>query len=338
MVVLMKLPPRSLALVWILALGSVAACAEGTAGDESEEGSFDTTGSSSGTEGSSSESVTGESGDGDGDTTDSGDTESGGDGDTGGDGDGGTSGDGDGDASVWQPTPGTTWQWQLQGSIDISWDVAMYDIDLFDVPEATITGLQDAGRVVICYFSAGSYEEWRPDADDFPSSVLGNPLDGWPGEVWIDFRDQELRDVMAARLDLAVEKGCDGVEPDNVDGYTNDPGFPLTAADQLDYNTWMANQAHARGLSIGLKNDLDQVEALEPLYDWALNEECQSWNECDMLQPFLDANKAVFHVEYVDQESQGAGVVDTVCPPALALNFSTLIKTWDLLAWGIPCE
>lgn len=27
---------------------------------------------------------------------------------------------------------------------------------------------------------------------------------------------QGVRDVMVARLDLAQEKGCDGVEPDNV--------------------------------------------------------------------------------------------------------------------------
>lgn len=41
---------------------------------------------------------------------------------------------------------------------------------------------------------------------------------------------------MQARLDLAVQKGCDGVEPDNVDGYQNNSGFPLTAQDQLAYN------------------------------------------------------------------------------------------------------
>jgi hypothetical protein len=66
-----------------------------------------------------------------------------------------------------------------------------------------------------------------------------------------------LGPILFARLDLAVAKGCDGVEPDNVDGYANNTNFPLTVQDQLQFNIWLANEAHARGLSIGLKNDLD---------------------------------------------------------------------------------
>ena len=68
--------------------------------------------------------------------------------------------------------------------------------------------------------------------------------------------------IMQARLDLAVQKRCDGVEPDNVDGYANDTGFDLSSLDQLTYNQWLASEAHTRNLSIGLKNDLDQVPAL----------------------------------------------------------------------------
>ena len=56
---------------------------------------------------------------------------------------------------------------------------------------------------------------------------------------------------MQARLDLAVSKGCVGVEPDNVDGYQNSSGFPLTAADQLAYNRFLAGEARARGGAAG---------------------------------------------------------------------------------------
>jgi hypothetical protein len=143
---------------------------------------------------------------------------------------------------------------------------------------------------------------------------------------------------MEARLDLAVEKGCDGVEPDNVDGYVNANGLGLTAGEQLDYNGFLATGAHARGLSVGLKNDLDQVEALEPLFDWALNEECLAWEECFMLDPFLEAGKAVFHVEYVDGESEGPAVIDGICGDDSIEGFSTLVKTWDLDAWALTCE
>src|SRR4030067_2529778 len=65
-------------------------------------------------------------------------------------------------ADIWRPAPGTTWQWQLTGTIDTPFDVQMYDIDLFDTPQSTIELLHTDGRSAICYFSAGSWEEWRP--------------------------------------------------------------------------------------------------------------------------------------------------------------------------------
>lgn len=249
--------------------------------------------------------------------------------------DGGGSGGGDGatEMSWWRPAPGTSWQWQLTGTIDTSLDVAMYDIDLFETPGAVITDLHAAGRIVICYFSAGSFEEWRPDATSFPADVLGNELDGWPGERWLDVRSDIVRNIMIARLEVAVDRDCDGVEPDNVDGYQNDPGFPLTAADQLDFNRFLAREAHARGLSIGLKNDLDQIAELVADFDWALNEECFQYAECDRLRPFIDAGKAVFSVEYGD-----AALAGTVCSQANALDFDTLIKRLELDAWRVPCR
>jgi hypothetical protein len=235
-------------------------------------------------------------------------------------------------AGWWQPTPGTSWQWQLTGTIDTSINVQMYDIDLFEAPQETIDILHADGRVVICYFSAGSWEDWRPDAAGFPAEVIGDPLEGWPGEKWLDIRRLDLLGpIMQARLDLAVQKGCDGVEPDNVDGYANQTGFPLSFADQIAYNTWLAEQAHARGLSIGLKNDLDQIGDLLPLFDWALNEECFTYNECDLLLPFIESHKAVFGVEYELEPAD-------FCPQANAMYFSFLKKNWDLDAWRVDCQ
>jgi hypothetical protein len=247
--------------------------------------------------------------------------------------DSGDDGGGDEGQKVWRPGPGTSWQWQLTGTIDISLDVVMYDIDLFDVPQATIDSLHADGRIVICYFSAGSREDWRPDAGDFPQSAVGNRLDNWPGENWIDIRDATVRQIMTARLDLAVEKKCDGVEPDNVDAYANNSGFNLEGDDQLDYNRFLAAEARARGLSVGLKNDLEQVGDLLADFDWALNEECFEWSECDELRPFIQAGKAVFHVEYGD-----AQLAQDICPQANELNFDTLIKNYDLDAWRISCR
>ena len=234
-------------------------------------------------------------------------------------------------SDIWQPPPGTTWQWQLKETIDTSFDVAMYDIDLFDTPQATIDQLHNDGRIVICYFSAGSWENWRDDASAFPEEVLGKALDGWPDEKWLDIRQiDQLAPVMTARLDLAVTKQCDGVEPDNVDGYANDSGFPLSGANQLTFNRWLAQQAHDRGLTIGLKNDLDQIPDLVGDFDWALNEQCYEFDECDTLLPFVQAGKAVFGVEY-------SGDPADFCPQANAANYSWLKKNLDLDAQRLDC-
>lgn len=233
----------------------------------------------------------------------------------------------------WRPSPGTSWQWQLTGTIDTSLDVAMYDVDLFDAPQAVIDRLKAEGRTVICYFSAGSHEDFRADAGRFPAGAIGSALDDWPGERWVDIRSAGVRAIMSARLDLAVARGCDGVEPDNVDGYANASGFSLRPSDQLDYNRFLAREAHQRGLSVGLKNDLDQVEALVGDFDWALNEECAAYDECDALLPFIAAGKAVFHVEY-----GGDDAVAGACRAGGARGFDTLVKRLDLDAWRRACN
>merc|ERR1711953_487311 len=227
------------------------------------------------------------------------------------------------------PSPGTTWQWQLAETIDTSFDVAVYDIDLFDVPQTTINSLHAAGRKVICYFSAGTYEPWRPDAADFPASVKGSPMEDWPDEKWLDIGQLDvLRPIMAGRLQLAADKGCDGVEPDNVDGYANANGVGLTASEQLAYNKMIAELAHERNLSVGLKNDLDQVSQLVDFFDFAVNEQCHEYNECGVLMPFVQQGKAVFQCEYLEEGATAA----LVCPEALSRQFSAILKEYDLYA------
>lgn len=236
---------------------------------------------------------------------------------------------------VWSPAPGTSWQWQLTGTIDSSLEVAMYDVDLFDATDADLAQLVSDGRVVICYFSAGSHEDWRDDAGAFPSSAIGRDLDDWPGERWLDVRDDAVHSAMRARLDLAVARGCDGVEPDNVDGFANGTGFSLSSDDQLAYNRFLADEAHARGLSVGLKNDLDQLEALVDWFDWALNEECVAYEECDRLAVFTGSGKAAFHVEYVDSFADAPDLAADVCGVGPSLD--TLVKTWDLGPERLAC-
>ena len=232
----------------------------------------------------------------------------------------------------WQPTPGTSWQIQLQGELDTTHDVAMYDVDLADTPQTVIDDLHNRNIKVVCYFSAGSYENWRDDASAFPAEVLGSPLAGWPGERWLDVRRIDLlTPIMEARLDLAQQKQCDGVDPDNVDGFANRSGFPLTANDQLQYNQWLANAAHARGMAIGLKNDLAQIPDLVAYFDFAVNEQCFWYKECELLMPFIAANKPVFGIEY-------KGARNKICADANARNFDTLKKRLNLKSRRRACR
>jgi hypothetical protein len=232
----------------------------------------------------------------------------------------------------WRPTKGLTWQWQLDGEpIDQSVEADVYDVDLFETPAETVAALHGQGRRVICYFSAGSWEPYRPDADAYPASVMGGPVDGWPDERWLDIRQLDvLRPLIAARLDLCAEKGADGAEPDWMDNYVQDTGWDLTAEHQLAFNRMVADLAHERGLAIGLKNDLGQVAELADTFDFAVVEQCAEFDECGELVPFLDRGKPVFHAEYDLPVSE-------FCAESRRLGLSSIRKRLDLDAWRESC-
>lgn len=231
----------------------------------------------------------------------------------------------------WRPAPGDSFHIQYSGEIDLDLPVQVYNLDLFDTPAEDIATLHQRGVHVVCYFSAGTFEDWRPDAEQFPPQVIGSPLEEWEGENWLDVRQSSaLKPLMIARLDLAVEKGCDAVDPDNLDGYTNNSGFDLAANDQLAYNLWLAQEAHQRGLGISLKNDLDQIPFLVNVFDFAVNEECFTYNECDRLLPFIRINKAVFGIEYEADPAE-------FCPQVNQYGFSFVLKEWELDEFAEPC-
>ncbi|MEW5868363.1 MAG: endo alpha-1,4 polygalactosaminidase [Chloroflexota bacterium] len=240
-----------------------------------------------------------------------------------------------GRAGIWQPQPGLTWQWQLSDlPLDLSVEAAVYDIDLFENDAGVVQALHDQGRRVICYISMGSWEDWRPDAAQFPPEVLGRDYEGWEGEKWLDVRRIDLlAPILQARLDLCQAKGFDAVEPDNIDGYTNRTGFPLTYQDQITFNTWLAEQAHQRGLAIALKNDGDQVEDLLPLFDFAITEDCFADDWCEQVRAFTRAGKAVLAAEYTDT---GVELGD-FCDLAWEWGFSVILKDRDLDAFRQTC-
>lgn len=162
----------------------------------------------------------------------------------------------------------------IYGSYVRNTTVQVVDLDLESTSAETIGHLRSQGKKIICYFSAGSYEDWRNDKSLFQSSDLGQALDGWPGERWLDIRTSNVKDVMYKRIQQAHAKGCNAVDPDNVDGYLQNTGFDLTYQDQLVFNRYIASTSHSFNLSVGLKNDLEQVSDLVDWFDFAMNEQC----------------------------------------------------------------
>jgi hypothetical protein len=215
-------------------------------------------------------------------------------------------------SDYWRPSSSApiSWNWQLQTPppIPTNTKVQAFDIDGFDTSAATVAALHAEGTKVICYIDLGTYEPGRPDLSLIPRADIGSDVQGWPGEKWLNIADLSgLKPLINERIAMCASKGFDAIEPDNLDGYENEPGFPLTAQDQLTYNEYIANEAHAHGLSVLLKNDTDQTAQLEPYFDFALNEECNYFQECGTEAVFVNAGKAVFNAEYTsDGESTSA--------------------------------
>jgi len=237
--------------------------------------------------------------------------------------------------SHWTPPAASSFQIQLSDYPPYTdHNVDIFELDLFETPLETIQMLHDRGKRVICYFNAGAWEAYRPDAEQFSQEVIGKPYVGWPGEKWLDVsRYQDFSHIMAARLDLAVEKGCDGVDPDNMNGYTHPTGFEISAQDQLNYNMWLSEQAHQRGLSIGLKNNSSQAAELVNSFDFAVIEDCTFFGECDQYLPFIKQGKAVFQIEYTDRFA----TIHSICDQIVNKGFFLILKNRNLDAFVEFC-
>lgn len=227
----------------------------------------------------------------------------------------------------WEPKPTTAaWQWQLQGKIDTGVPAAVYDVDGFEVSKGTVEQLHRLGRKVICYLDVGSWETYRPDAKQFPTAVIGRRYEGFPDERWLDIRRFHLfAKPLKRRFDLCARKGFDAVEPDNMAGWENHTGFPITRQDQLHFNRWVARQVHARGMAVALKNDGPQAKELVSDFDFAIVEQCFQYEECGPYRTFIQHGKAVFEAEYELPPEQ-------FCPKAQQIVFSAIGKSYDLFA------
>jgi endo-alpha-1,4-polygalactosaminidase (GH114 family) len=240
----------------------------------------------------------------------------------------------------------------------------VFDIDLYEdgqiagkegVPNApAVDAIHAAGGHAVCYVSAGTAERFRPDYKRYVrfdrkhgGRLIGKPFsDRFSNENWLDVGPRKNRLFVLAQVQRRTGKcaraGFDGVEYDVVDAYAQGrkvTGFRMTAHEQLTYNRALASIAHRKGLAVGLKNDIGQLEELEPRFDFAVNEQCLQYRECTNNPPpgyraFLDAGKAVAEVEYKLDPA-------AFCPQANRLGLSAIKKANDFSLradpW-IPCR
>ena len=248
----------------------------------------------------------------------------------------------------WVPSVGTRWQYQLQPPVDttitaVPWtggpavrpdvfDIDLYEADGVTPASAAVAAIHAIDARAICYVSAGTYENWRPDAAAFPAVVLG-ASNGWPGEKWLDIRRLDvILPIMSVRVQLCAAAGFDAVEFDNMDAAFNRSGFKVSKAQQIEFNRAMAGVAHFHGLAVGLKNDVAQLTQLEPWYEFAINEQCSQYTECSGYDAWTQAGKAVAQVEYTVS-------LATFCPSAIAGGRSGIKKDLLLLATPYtPCN
>jgi hypothetical protein len=184
----------------------------------------------------------------------------------------------------------------------------VYDIDGQEATAADVAAIHAAGAIAVCYVDVGTLEMGRPDYSDFPSSVIGPAVQGWPGENWLlvtAANQPIILPLMKARFqNWCLAKGFDAIEPDNLDGWTNIT--QITETDNVNYDLAIGQLAQALPLSIGLKNVMTDLDASQypeflALFQWALNEQCYEYSECSTYTQagsFIPAGKAVFDVEY----------------------------------------
>ncbi|KAK7429650.1 hypothetical protein QQZ08_003845 [Neonectria magnoliae] len=261
-----------------------------------------------------------------------------------------SSDDDNNNSTVWQPAVGASWQIILKYPIaltddstdDLAPDTDIWDLDLYDNDKSVFDALRDAGKRVICYFSAGSWEDWRDDADDFAKADLGKDLDGWKGEKWLNVSSPEVRSIMKTRIKLASEKGCSAIDPDNVDGYQNENGLGLTEADAISYIKFLSAEAAQYNMSTGLKNAGDIIDDVLDHVHFSVNEQCIQYGECETFAAFIAADKPVFNIEYPDKapkvsDKEKAVICSDTGKAKGSDKFSKVIKKMILDGWVEYC-
>ncbi|MFI5842666.1 endo alpha-1,4 polygalactosaminidase [Catenuloplanes sp. NPDC051500] len=186
--------------------------------------------------------------------------------------------------TVSAPPANATFDYQIGGAYTPPSGVSVVSRDYTASPAAGIYN--------ICYVNAF---QTQPDAESWwktnHSDLLLKDKQGklvededW-GELFLDFstdaKRAALTTIVGGWIDKCAAKGFKAVEPDNLDTYTRSNGL-LTEDQAVAYAASLASYAHGKGLAIGQKNtaELSTAKAKKAGFDFAVAEECGTWNEC----------------------------------------------------------
>lgn len=241
--------------------------------------------------------------------------------------------------AIWTPTSDTTWQYQLEDIIDTQVDVEVFNINLNN-SKAMVSALKAKGKKVICYFSVATNETFREDSALFPDSIQGETYEGWSDEAWLDITQLEiLKPIMLARIEACQAKGFDGVEFDDIDIYNyqtlengevirTGTNFGIQPEDSIRYFRWLASEAHARGLAVGLKNSPEILEDVIDLIDFMVIDGCYAGAWCHKAALPISMNKPVFMVDYTDSNLN----FEQMCHVAALYGYSAIFRDRSLNA------
>jgi len=196
----------------------------------------------------------------------------------------------------------------------------------------------------------------------------------WKGEHYLNLRSPTVWRFMQTRIRMAYDKGCDGIDPDNLDPFNDDfdrgGGFkpPLTTEDAINYMKKFSAEAQRYGMAVGMKNAETILPNITDYIHFAVNEECSTYEEgCKQYGRMIEQGKPVFHFEYVAPQAKTYGkpsiksvyakwanlssteILDYYClrknfgnadliGPELGTKFDTAIKLMDLGGWVMYCD
>jgi hypothetical protein len=222
-----------------------------------------------------------------------------------------------------------------------------------------------ANKFAICYVEAGAYQKGFPDDGNFAVTDYGATgsypnqhfnrryqMDGYPDEYYLNIAGfagytpgatltgtaANIATALGQRIAGCHAEGMDGVEPDDLDGYTNDSasgamggGWRLTQAEAAGFEQWLAYTAHGDSMAIFQKNDGANTAADYRTFDGMIIEECNAYDDpCgadgDNVQDYVNAGKPVLNAEY----TQDGETTAQFCSADNALGINGSLFSVDL--------